>query len=93
MEKAVFYLEDDNTPQSFYLLMDTVFNENTYVLASETDPDEEEAVCFILKKTGENEDDAVYEPVEDDLEYSSVSDIFKELLDQEEIDLLEESEE
>lgn len=87
MEKANF-IDDNETVTSFFVLMDTVINETTYILASDSDPEGEDAECFILKKIGEDENEAVYEPVEDDEEFTSVSKIFEELLSDEDVDLI-----
>lgn len=88
MEKATFYLQD-GTKEEFFLLMDTTLSGVTYVLASETDPDEgDEIDCLIFKKTGEDGSDAIYEPVEDDDELMAVHMVFVELLDEEGVDLV-----
>lgn len=87
MEKADFLNENDNS-EELYVIMDTVVNETTYLLASETDPEEdEECECFILKLVEEMGEEALYETVEDEEEYTSISKIFEELLDEEDISL------
>lgn len=81
MEKVVFF-NDEGKEESFYILADTVLNEVTYILASDTNPDlDEESECFILKLISEMGDDSIYEPVEDENEYTSVLKIFEELME------------
>jgi len=47
-----------------------------------TDSEEDEADCWILKDlSGDGEEEAVYEMVEDDSELMAVSKVFQEMLD------------
>ena len=51
-----------------------------YILV--TDSEEDEADCWILKDlSGDGEEEAVYEMVEDDSELMAVSKVFQEMLD------------
>ena len=87
MEKANFS-DIDGGEEFFYVLMDTVVNETVYLLASEEDPEEtDECECFILKEVSDSEDECVYEEVLDDEEFQSISKIFDELLEEEDLDL------
>ncbi len=87
MEKANF-VDTEGVEDSFYVLMDTVVNETVYLLASEEDPEEvDECECFILNEVSDSEDECVYEEVLDEEEFQSISKIFDELLEEEDIDL------
>ena len=79
MEKISFEFEGTNEQVEFFVLEQTKLNGNTYILV--TDSDEDEAECLILKDTSDAEDqDSVYEIVEDDNELTAVLKVFEELL-------------
>lgn len=82
MDNKISFVDENETAKDFFVLMDTVVNETTYLLVSDADPEEEDdCECFILKLSGEEDEDAVYESVEDDEEFSSISKIFEELME------------
>lgn len=87
MEKIEF-INDENQKEEFYVLLDTVVNERVYILASDVDPEgDEEGECFILREIKQEEDNVIYESVESDEEYTSISKIFEELLEDEGVSL------
>ncbi|MCI5898886.1 MAG: DUF1292 domain-containing protein [Firmicutes bacterium] len=85
MEKIKFTLTDDETVE-FFVLEQTVIGGVSYILVTESDEDEAEAL--ILKDlSGQGEEEALYEVVEDDGELEAVSKVFQEMLEDVEIDL------
>lgn len=87
MEKTEFITDEQNSEELF-LIADTVVGEITYILCSDTDPEEEDCECFIMKKSGEEGEDEIFIPVEDEEEYQSVAKVFEELLGEEDIELV-----
>lgn len=86
MEKISFEFEGTNEKVEFFVLEQTKLNGNTYILV--TDSDEDEAECLILKDTSAAEDqDSVYEIVEDDNELTAVLKVFEELLEDVDIEM------
>lgn len=80
MEKIKFTFEDTKEDVEFFVLEQTKVSGNTYILV--TDSEEDGAQCLILKDTSEAQDeDSVYEVVEDDVELSAVLKVFEELLE------------
>lgn len=78
MEKIEFNL--DNEKVGFYVLEETKINGVNYILV--TDKEEGDAEALILKDLSESEaEEAVYEIVEDDTELDSVAKIFSEILE------------
>ena len=70
----------------FYVLEQTVLGGISYILVTESE--EEEAEALILKDmSAQGEEEALYEIVEDDSELEAVSKIFQEMLEDVEIDL------
>ena len=80
MEKIKFALADGEEAAEFFVLEQTRIAGVDYILV--TDSEEDDAECWILKDlSGDGEEEAVYEIVEDDSELAAVSNVFQEMLD------------
>ncbi len=85
MEKITFAGDGDETLE-FYVLEETRINGVDYILVTESDDEESEAECYILKDVSKDGDaESVYEAVEDDMELEAVMRVFEELLEDTEI--------
>lgn len=81
MEKIKMIVPDTGEEVEFFVLEQTRVNGVNYLLVTEND-DEEETDAYILKDLSRDEEtDAVYEFVEDDITLDAVSKVFEELLD------------
>ena len=79
LEKITFRPEGEE-PVEFYVLEQTVLGGISYILVTDSEDDEAEALILKdLSKPGE--DEALYEIVDDDDELEAVSKIFQEMLD------------
>lgn len=76
----VTFITSDNEEVEFSVLEQTTINGKNYLLVV-CDEDEEEADALILKEVSNEEDDVVYDIVEDDIELNAVSSVFAELLE------------
>lgn len=86
MEKITFTFEDTNETVDFFVLEQTKLNGATYLLVADNESDDAE--CLILKETElGNEQDNLYDIVEDDNELTAVSKVFEELLEDVDITL------
>lgn len=86
MEKITFTFEDTNETVDFFVLEQTKLNGATYLLVADNESDDAE--CLILKETASgNEQDNLYDIVEDDNELTAVSKVFEELLEDVDITL------
>lgn len=86
MEKITFTFEDTNETVDFFVLQQTKLNGATYLLVADNESDDAE--CLILKETESgNEQDNLYDIVEDDNELTAVSKVFEELLEDVDITL------
>lgn len=86
MEKITFTFEDTNETVDFFVLEQTKLNGATYLLVADNESDDAE--CLILKETKSgNEQDNLYDIVEDDNELTAVSKVFEELLEDVDITL------
>ena len=86
MEKITFTFEDTNETVDFFVLEQTKLNGATYLLVADNESDDAE--CLILKETESgNEQDNLYDIVEDNNELTAVSKVVEELLEDVDITL------
>ena len=79
LEKITFRPEGEE-PVEFYVLEQTRMSGVNYLLV--TDSEEDDGECLILKDTSEDQDqESLYEIVEDEKELDAVLTVFEELLD------------
>ena len=76
----VTFITSYNEEVEFSVLEQTTINGKNYLLVV-CDEDEEEADALILKEVSNEEDDVIYDIVEDDIELNAVSSVFAELLE------------
>lgn len=78
--KSLEFTSDDGEILVFFVLEETKINGVHYLLVTESQ--DEETDCYILKDLSNEEDnEAVYEFVENDEELDSIGKIFEELLE------------
>lgn len=81
MEKITF-VGDDNENMELYVIEETKINGVHYILVTDCDDEDSDAECYILKDvSSEQDEDAVYEAVEEDDELDAVMKLFEKLLD------------
>ena len=86
MEKITFTFEGEDQAAEFFVLEQTKLGGVTYILV--TDSEEDDAECLILKDLSiAEEEESVYEVVEDDTELLAVSKVFEELLEDVDIEM------
>ena len=80
-EKKITLSNEDGEEIVLYVLEETRINSMNYLLVTDA-ADEEEGECYILKDLSKREEEeAIYEFVEDDNEIDYLFKIFSELLD------------
>ena len=82
-EKGKIVFTDENGQEDvFYIVEETKLGDVSYLMVTETADESEEAEAFILKDISRPEDEeAVYEFVEDDQELDALAGIFAQLLE------------
>ncbi|MCR5532030.1 MAG: DUF1292 domain-containing protein [Lachnospiraceae bacterium] len=80
-DNSILFTSEDGSEIRFTVISETKLNGKNYVLV--TEPDGEEA--FILRETGDDDENIVYEMVDDDNEIQAVGEVFDAIL--EDIDL------
>lgn len=79
-ENKVLFITSDNEEIEFTVLEQTTLNGKNYLLVV-CDDNEEESEALILKEILTENEDVVYDIVEDDVELDAVSSVFAELLE------------
>lgn len=87
-EKRITLETEDGEKVDFYVLEETRISGMNYLLVTDAPEDAEEGECYILKdKSRAEEEEAVYEFVEDDDEMDYLYRIFTELTEDMDVDL------
>ena len=87
-DEKITLVTDDGEEVVFYVLEETRINGMSYLLVTDSEDDEEDAECYILKDKSKPEDaEAVYEFVEEDDELDYLFRIFSELLEDAAVEL------
>lgn len=84
MEKIKFYDQASNEEVELFVIEQTKFQGDTYLIATEEEDGDSDA--YIMKEVSDKENELFYEMVEDDEILNALSKIFEELL--EDVDIL-----
>lgn len=82
MEKIKFTDPDTQEVVEFAVEEETQLNGTRYLLVSEGEEDGD-CEAYILKEVSTDDEEVVYQMVEDDVEFSALAKIFSELTDEE----------
>ena len=80
MEKVKFMLDEKESVE-FFVLEQTKLSGNQYLLVSDVEEGDENALILKEIATGEEKKENVYEVVEDDMELGAVAAVFESLLE------------
>ncbi|MCI8517760.1 MAG: DUF1292 domain-containing protein [Hungatella sp.] len=87
-DKMITLTTSEGEQVDFYVLEETRISGMNYLLVTDSQEDDEEGECYILKdKSGREEEEAVYEFVDDDDEMDYLFRIFTELMEDMDVDL------
>ena len=87
-EDCITMVTDSGESVDFYVLEETRIHGKDYLLVTDSEDDEEDGECYILKDvSGEDDSEALFEFVEDDRELDGVMGIFEELLKDADVEL------
>ena len=79
METITLNAPDTGEEIELYILEQTCINGVNYLLATEEETEDSEA--WILKELNTEENDLIYEFVEDDVEFDAIARVFDEMLE------------
>lgn len=87
-EEKITLQTEDGEHVDFYVLEETRINGMNYLLVTDSQEEDEDGECYILKDVSKAEDsDAVYEFVENDDEMDYLFRIFTELMEDMDVEL------
>lgn len=87
-EEMITLQTDTGEMVDFYVLEETRINGMNYLMVTDSEEDDEEGECYILKDVSSAEDsEALYEFVENDDELDYLYKIFSELLEDMEVEI------
>lgn len=87
-EEKITLETDTGELVDFYVLEETRINGMNYLMVTDSEEDDEEGECYILKDVSKAEDsEALYEFVENDDELDYLFKIFTELLEDAEVEI------
>lgn len=87
-EEKITLQTEDGESVDFYVLEETRINGMNYLLVTDSQEEDEDGECYILKDVSKAEDsDAVYEFVENDDEMDYLFRIFTELVEDMDVEL------
>ena len=87
MEEKIIMTDENGETVEFYVLEETRIHGKTYLLVTDAE-EEDDGECYILKDmSGDTDEEAVYEFVENEGELEGVFRIFSELLGDADVDL------
>ncbi len=82
MEEKIIFVDEDGNEIEMYIIEETRINNVNYLLVTDDEGDSEEAEAYILKDISNDEDEeAVYEIVDDESEVDYIGRVFSELLE------------
>ena len=83
MESSKIQFTDSETGEveEFFVLAETQFLGNQYLLATDKGPEAKDGEAYVFMRTKEDGDDAVYEPVFEEEILRPVISVFEELLE------------
>lgn len=84
MEKVVFIDPETKEKVEFFVVEETQVNGARYLFVTEEEEDDCDA--YILKEVAAEDEEVVYEMVEDDTELAAVAKIFAELIEDADIE-------
>ena len=83
-ENKITFTGDDGIDVDFYVLEQTRINGTAYLLVTDEDGSEEDVTAFVFKDiSGPEDEEAVYEMLDEGEELDAVTLVFKELLEEE----------
>ena len=82
MEEKIIFVDEDGNEIEMYVIEETRINNVNYLLVTDDEGDSEEAEAYILKDISNDDDEeAVYEIVDDESEVDYIGRVFSELLE------------
>lgn len=79
--QSINFITDEGEEIPFYIIEQTTLAGKDFLLVTDSDTDKDEAEVYIMQEISDQEDQTVYEFVEDEAQLEALSKVFAELLD------------
>ena len=79
--QSINFITDEGEEIPFYIIEQTTLAGKDFLLVTDSDTDEDEAEVYIMQEISDQDDQTVYDFVEDEAQLEALSKVFAELLD------------
>lgn len=79
--QSINFITDEGEEIPFYIIEQTTLAGKDFLLVTDSDTDEDEAEVYIMQEISDQDDQTVYEFLEDEAQLEALSKVFAELLD------------
>ena len=79
--QSINFITDEGEAIPFYIIEQTTLAGKDFLLVTDSDTQEDEAQVYIMQEISDQDDQTIYEFVEDEAQLEALSKVFEELLD------------
>ena len=79
--QSINFITDEGEEIPFYIIEQTTLAGKDFLLVTDSDTQENEAHVYIMQEISDQDDQTIYEFVEDEAQLEALSKVFEELLD------------
>ena len=79
--QSINFITDEGEEIPFYIIEQTTLAGKDFLLVTDSDTQENEAQVYIMQEISDQDDQTIYEFVEDEAQLEALSKVFEELLD------------
>ena len=79
--QSINFITDEGEEFPFYIIEQTTLAGKDFLLVTDSDTQENEAQVYIMQEISDQDDQTIYEFVEDEAQLEALSKVFEELLD------------
>ena len=79
--QSINFIMDEGEEIPFYIIEQTTLAGKDFLLVTDSDTQEDEAQVYIMQEISDQDDQTIYEFVEDEAQLEALSKVFEELLD------------
>ncbi|WP_455056962.1 DUF1292 domain-containing protein [Jutongia sp.] len=79
--QSINFITDEGEEIPFYIIEQTTLAGKDFLLVTDSDTQEDEAQVYIMQEISDQDDQTIYEFVEDEAQLEALSKVFEELLD------------
>lgn len=79
--QSINFITDEGEEIPFYIIEQTTLAGKDFLLVTDSDTQDDEAQVYIMQEISDQDDQTIYEFVEDEAQLEALSKVFEELLD------------